>query len=130
MTVSFIGGENRNAWRKLPICRKSLTNFITKRYSYIIEHLQYLRSSVKKVEFWECEWRVSPTEAMTMILPCRMSVLHCSMICKYFISIQIQSYWKRLQNCLIVDLNIAMVYCWLLENIFMHIQVVETFNNI
>jgi len=27
--VSFIGGGNRNTRRKLPTCRKSLTNFIT-----------------------------------------------------------------------------------------------------
>jgi hypothetical protein len=27
--VSFIGGGNRNARRKLPTCRKSLPNFIT-----------------------------------------------------------------------------------------------------
>ena len=27
--VSFIGGGNRNARRKPPTCRKSLTNFIT-----------------------------------------------------------------------------------------------------
>jgi hypothetical protein len=26
---SFIGGGNRSTWRKSPICRKSLTNFIT-----------------------------------------------------------------------------------------------------
>jgi hypothetical protein len=29
VTVSFIGGGNRNTWRKSPTCRKSLTNFIT-----------------------------------------------------------------------------------------------------
>jgi len=29
VTVSFIGGENRNTRRKPPTCRKSLTNFIT-----------------------------------------------------------------------------------------------------
>ena len=27
--VSFIGGGNRNTWRKPPTCRKSLTSFIT-----------------------------------------------------------------------------------------------------
>jgi hypothetical protein len=29
VAVSFIGGENWNARRKSPTCRKSLTNFIT-----------------------------------------------------------------------------------------------------
>jgi len=29
MAVNFIGGGNRNAQRKPPTCRKSLTNFIT-----------------------------------------------------------------------------------------------------
>jgi hypothetical protein len=28
VAVSFIGGGNRSTWRKSPICRKSLTNFI------------------------------------------------------------------------------------------------------
>ena len=28
MEVSVIGGGNRRTWRKLPTCRKSLTNFI------------------------------------------------------------------------------------------------------
>jgi len=29
VAVSLIGGENRSALRDRPICRKSLTNFIT-----------------------------------------------------------------------------------------------------
>ena len=29
VAVSFLGGWNRNTWRKSPTCRKSLTNFIT-----------------------------------------------------------------------------------------------------
>jgi len=29
VAVSFIGGENRSRQRKPPICRKSMTNFIT-----------------------------------------------------------------------------------------------------
>jgi len=29
VVVSFIGDGNRSTWRKPPICRKSLTNFIT-----------------------------------------------------------------------------------------------------
>ena len=29
VVVSFIGGGNRSTLRKLPTCRKSLTNFVT-----------------------------------------------------------------------------------------------------
>jgi hypothetical protein len=29
MEVTFIGGGNQSTWRKLPICCKLLTNFIT-----------------------------------------------------------------------------------------------------